>query len=55
MTEITMRRKYMNTSRVYPFTVGEAPSAAFIMTVDGVPTHLHIARVSAAPINRRWA
>lgn len=44
----------MNTSRVYPFTVGEAPSAAFIVTVDGVPTPLHIARVSAAPINRRW-
>lgn len=39
----------MNTSRVYPFTVGEAPSAAFIMTVDGVPTPLHIARVPAAP------
>ncbi len=41
-------------SRVYPFSIGEAPSAAFLMTVDGVETPLHIARVSAAPINRRW-
>ena len=41
-------------SKVYQFSVGEAPSAAFIMKVDGVETPLHIARVSAAPINRRW-
>ena len=41
-------------SKVYQFSVGEAPSAAFIMKVDGVDTPLHIARVSAAPINRRW-
>lgn len=41
-------------SRVYPMSVGEAPSAAFSMCVDGVRVPLYIARVSKAPINRRW-
>jgi polygalacturonase len=35
-------------------SVGEPPSAAFAMTVDGVQVPLYIARVSKAPINRRW-
>lgn len=41
-------------SRVYPMSVGEAPSAAFDMTVDGTHVPLYIARVSGYPINRRW-
>ena len=41
-------------SRVYPMSVGEPPSAAFTMTVDGAPTPLYSARVSKHPINRRW-
>ena len=41
-------------SRVYPFSVGEAQSAQFVVTVDGEPAPLHIARVSAVPFNRRW-
>lgn len=41
-------------SRVYPMSVGEPPSAAFAMTVDGAQVPLYIARVSKAPINRRW-
>ena len=41
-------------SRVYGFSVGEAPSSAFYMTADGVHVPLHLARVSAWPINRRW-
>ena len=41
-------------SRIYPFTLGEAQSAAWDVRVDGARCPLHLARVSAYPINRRW-
>ncbi len=41
-------------SRVYQFSVGEAPSTLCVLHVDGVEAPLHTARVSAEPINRRW-
>lgn len=41
-------------SRVYPFAAEEPVSSDFKMLVDGVEAPLHIARVSAFPINRRW-
>lgn len=41
-------------SKVYQFSIGEAPSPAFEVFVDGVNAPVHTSRVSAAPINRRW-
>lgn len=41
-------------SRVYPISIGEPQSSMFRMKVDGEKAPLYLARVSAAPINRRW-
>ena len=44
----------MSMARVYPFSVSEPKSSAWRVTVDGEYCPLHLARVSAYPINRRW-
>ncbi len=40
--------------KIYPFPEQEERSHDFVMTVDEKNIPLHIARVSAYPINRRW-